>query len=155
MDWIKTLTKRALSFQVLRYLFSGGTATFTNLSVFYALNSLFDTHYLIASGLAFLAGFLVSFTLHKFVTFQNYDIERAHVQVGLYLVFWGCNILVGVGVLYLFVEYARLPYIVGQACTVVLVAAESYFVYRYLVFGTLTGSKTAVGNHGEHTNPES
>ena len=139
MDWIKTLTKRALSFQVLRYLFSGGTATFTNLSVFYA----------------FLAGFLVSSTLHKCVTFQSYDIERAHVQVGLYLVFWGCNILVGVGVLYLFVEYARLPYIVGQACTVVLVAAESYFVYRYLVFGTLTGSKTAVGNHGEHTNPES
>jgi len=140
MDWIKEFANKITSSQIARYLFSGGTATFTNLGVFYVLSTIFGLYYLVASGAAFLIGFAVSFTLHKFITFQDYETERAHIQAGIYLLFWSCNILFGMGLLYLFVEYAGVPEILGQTVTIIIVAVESYFVYRYLVFGSSTQS---------------
>jgi|CXWL01.1.fsa_nt_gi putative flippase GtrA len=128
------ILKKLFASRVFRYLFSGGTATFTNLGVFYVCANVLSLHYLTASGIAFLAGFVVSFTLHKFVTFQDHSMERMHMQAGLYLLFWGFNILLGMGVLFLFVEYARIPQLFAQTLTVALVALESFFAYRYIVF---------------------
>ena len=131
---IVNLIEKVFSFQALRYLFSGGTATFANLGVFYLLNDLVGWHYTVASLGAFLVGFVVSFTLHKIVTFQDHTMERVHTQVGLYLLFWGFNILFGMATLFVLVEYINFPHLLAQAVAVALVAVESFFVYRYIVF---------------------
>jgi putative flippase GtrA len=155
--WGLSYIKKAFSFQAMRYLFSGGTATFTNLGVFYLINSVMGVHYLIASGAAFLTGFVVSFTLHKFITFQDHSMERVHMQAGLYLLFWGFNILLGMGLLFALVEYLGIAHLFAQALTVVFVAVESFFVYRHIVFRHSSMAQDSLKNdtREEHMYPES
>jgi len=118
--------------RVARFIISGATATGTTLGTLYVLSDLWGMWYVPASIVAYLAGFLISFSLQKFWTFQDSSIEMMRIQLiaygGIVILNLGLNTLL----IFLFVEYLGLWSVVAQAIASLLIAIESFFLFRWL-----------------------
>lgn len=120
----------------VRYIISGGTAALTNLCIFFILVHVLSVQYLIASALAFSAGIVASFTLHKFWTFNNQDTSRVHFQFATYLVITLGNLLINTFLVYVFVDWFNILYLIAQLLAGAIIAVTSYFIYQKFVFAT-------------------
>lgn len=120
--------------RILKFLISGGTAAAVDLGLLYLLTDVFHVWYLLSAGLAFIAAFAVSFSLQKFWTFNNHDLELIHRQLTMYLVL----ALFGLGVntfsMYGLVDHAGFHYIGAQIITSAFIAVGNFFVYKHLIF---------------------
>ena len=79
-------------FKILRYLISGSIAAATNLGTLYLLVSVLNFWYIVASGVSFIATFVVSFILQKFWTFNDHNLDVLKKQIGLSLVIAAVNL---------------------------------------------------------------
>lgn len=122
--------------KIVRYILSGGTAAFTNLFILFILVHFLRIHYLLASAVAFSLAIIVSFTLHKFWTFENKDLARAHFQFGMYLITALANLAVNLFLMYIFVEWLGFWYLYAQLFAGAMIAVASYFSYQAFVFTT-------------------
>jgi putative flippase GtrA len=120
--------------KIVRYIISGGCAAFTSIGLLFIFVHFFGIHYLIASMIAFVLGFLVSFTMQKFWTFNNRETSRTHTQLALYLAITLINLLINTALVYIFVAWLGLWYLLAQIIASVLIALYSYFVYQRFVF---------------------
>lgn len=120
--------------QIARYLISGGTAAAFYFAVLISLVELTDINYLLASTIGLTAAILVSFSLHKFFTFQEHAISRTHIQFALYIIVVAVDYAINLSVLWLAVEKLHLFYFVGAFIATVLVAAVNFILYRGIVF---------------------
>lgn len=118
---------------VVRYVISGGTAAVTDLSLLYVLNSYLGLHYLIASVLAFIGSFFVSFLLQKFWTFKSHE-EKTHKQAIMYLGSSLFGLSLNTLLMYLFVDHFHIPVIISQIFAGLLVAFCTFFISRNLIF---------------------
>lgn len=119
---------------ITRFVISGGLATATNLAVLAVLVHALHVWYVPASAFAFLVAFGVSFTLQKFWTFGD---DRTHLlrrQAIIYFCIVLCNLVINTALVYAFVEYLRFMPLIAQALASLIVAFESFFAYRFLVF---------------------
>jgi putative flippase GtrA len=119
----QTLTEK----QEIRYIISGGTSAISNLLILYLLTDVFGLWYLFSSVASYICGFFVSFTLHKFWTFQSKELHKVPRQLSLHILLAGINLWLNTLLLYFFVEYCGLWYMFAQALTIVLIALEGYF----------------------------
>ena len=117
-----------------RFLVSGSFATGTNLALLYVLTDWFGVWYLASAAIAFIAAFFISFTLHKFWTFEEPSREGMHFQAGLFFLAALVNLGLNTLCLYLLVEYVYLHYLVAQILVSVFIAIENYFIYQRLIF---------------------
>lgn|GEM_PF-310403 len=134
---------------VAKYLIAGSLSTATQLGGLYFL-VLLHLHYLVATSLAFIAALIVSFTLHKFWTFGDHSLERVPVQFISHAALGITNLFINGVLMYIFVENLLHPtfgdplmphwYVAAQALTSLLIALESFFVYRLFIFGYLRRS---------------
>ncbi len=120
--------------QVFRYLTSGFTAAGVNLGVLYGLVEYGGLHYLFASSIALTIAIVVSFSLHKFFTFRERDLSRAHVQFGLYLGVVGIDFCLNLLLMWLSVEFLGIPYLFGAIIAGGAIALINFFAYRLVVF---------------------
>ena len=120
--------------RVVRFFTSGVTAAVSNLVVLYIATELFSIWYLFSACMAFVVSFVVSFSLQKFWTFRDRQLQRAHTQAFFYFGVALVNLTVSISLLYFFVEFAGLHYLVGQILTMGLIACITFFIYRYLIF---------------------
>ena len=133
--WLPPCGRSVRKYQrLLRYLISGGTAAAVDLVVLYILTDIFKVHYLLSAIFAFLVAFLVSFVLQKFWTFQDRSTERMHAQAAVYFVVAAVNLVLNTLFLYVFVDIFHMWYIAAQVVASGLIACESFFVSRYLIF---------------------
>jgi len=127
---IKTLNQHVL----FRYLVSGGTSAFVDLSTLYLLHTVWGVYYLYAAVEAFILAFFFSFALHKFWTFQNRSMQGAHIQAVRYL---GTS-LFGLGLntilMYFFVDHEHVPVLISQIIVGLLVACCTFSLSRKFVF---------------------
>lgn len=133
---------------VAKYLVAGSISTGSQLLVLYGLVELLHFHYLIAAAIAFVVAVVISFTLQKFWTFADDSMEAVRTQFIAYAVLATLNLFVNSAILYLFVERGLRPlagpelegywYAAAQALTSALIALESFFVYRFFIFGHLS-----------------
>ncbi len=121
-------------FHLLRYLISGGTAAATHVSVLYLLVQFANFHYLAASIAAYVAGIVVSFTLHKFWTFGDKPTHDMHLQFGRYLTIVVLNLVLNTSLMYLFVTQLSVWYLYAQIITTAIIAITGYLGYKYFVF---------------------
>ncbi len=121
-------------YRLIRYLISGGTAAASNLLFLFILVQFFGMHYLSASVLAFIMSVAVSFTMQKFWTFQDTQMQGTHMQFGRYIVVMLFNLFLNTLLMYIFVEKFSLWYLLAQFITTALVAIVGYFGYKYFVF---------------------
>ncbi|MEQ1561699.1 MAG: GtrA family protein [Nitrospira sp.] len=130
INWGLSVTEE---YVIIRYIISGGTAAATDLVLLYILINFILMHYLVASIIAFIGSFFVSFVLQKFWTFRSHE-ERTHKQMVMYL---GSS-LFGLGLntllMYLFVDFIHLQVIISQFIVGGMVAFCTFFISRELVF---------------------
>ena len=135
--------KKLNSSRLFRYVFSGAVATGVTLLLLYAL-SYTSIWYPVAASLSYAGGFLLSFTLQKFWTFQNMDRSKTGMQFVTYVCVGTTNIFLNGIIVYVLVEIAlrafesnmsELGYVLSaQVIASALIALISYFIYRYFVF---------------------
>ncbi len=116
----------------VRFFISGGTGAAVNVGVLFILTHVAHVWYLFSSIVAFVIAVCVSFIMQKYWTFQDKEREGIHVQASwfglLALVNLGLNTLL----MYVCVDGLGLHYIIGQIIASLLIALESYFVYRVI-----------------------
>jgi len=118
----------------LRYLIAGGTVATVDLALLYILTDIFSVHYLWSAIWAFITSFFASFLLQKFWTFQNSEMDRIHVQITVYFVVAAANLGLNTLLMYLFVDHLHIWYILAQMLASGLIACESFFISRQIVF---------------------
>ena len=132
-QWAETiLGVRAL--RLVRYLIAGGTAAATNLAVLFLLVHMGNMYYVYASVLAFLFSIIVSFTMQKFLTFQDMPLHDTHKQFARYLIIIFMNLTLNTLLIYFFVEITGMWYLLAQFITTAIIAIIGYFGYSRFVF---------------------
>jgi putative flippase GtrA len=125
---------KAQLFLLARYLFAGGTATATNLTLLFVFTDYFHWWYLASSTLAFVISGFVSFTIQKFVTFRDRTIDKIHHQAAMYIAFALFNVVANGGMMFSFVELTHVHYLLAQVFSGAVIATWSLVVYRYVIF---------------------
>ncbi len=124
--------RRASVARVLRFVASGGCAAIVNIALLYVLTDFAGVWYLISSAIAFIVSFLVSFSLQKFWAFRNKRLEGSHVQMSQHLSIALFNLVLNLAIIYTLVEFAGFHYIPGQIVASIIIAFESFFVFRWI-----------------------
>jgi putative flippase GtrA len=118
--------------RVLRFIIGGGIGAATDLAILYAMTDIFHVWYVISTAVAFIIAFIVSFVLQKYWTFQDHSNDRIHSQIALYFAVAAINTFLNTLLVYLFVNFYNVHYLIGQIIASILIAGESYFIYRWL-----------------------
>ena len=121
-----------LRHRLIHFLLVGGLSTVVNLSVSFALTTLFGVWYIASAVIAFVAAYAVNFTPQKFWTFEAKAKEGSGVQLALHLTLQICNLGLEVGGMYLLVEFAGLWYLYAQVMVLAVISIESFFATRYI-----------------------
>lgn len=120
--------------KIVKFLISGGTTAAVQLSLMYFLTDIRGLWYIFSLNVAFLVAFFVSFTLQKFWTFENNDLNRIYGQALLYFAVVLGNLLLNNLFVYFLVEEAGIWYIAAQIIAELIIAIESFFVYKKIFF---------------------
>lgn len=118
--------------KVIRFIIAGGSAFSVNISLLFIFTEFFGLWYIFSATLAFTFSFLVGFSLNKFWTFANSSTDFIHNQILTYLGINLFNLIINNMLLYIMVESFAIWYILAQAIASLLLAFESFFVYRWL-----------------------
>lgn len=125
---------KARIFFLIRYLFAGGLAFATNLSLLFIFAHYLHLWYLTASTFAFIISVVVSFTVQKFITFRDKTTDRVHHQAAMYFGIALFNVTMNGLLMYSFVDLLHIPYMVAQVFSAGIIAVWSLAVYRYVIF---------------------
>ncbi len=134
MDSVQKAIRRPFGNRIVRYIISGGAATAINFGTLLFLTEVMGIWYLLSSIAGVSVGFVTSFVLQKFWTFQNRSLERVYVQFPLHIALSLANIAVNTALLYALVEYLHLWYLLAQFLIAGGLAVMNYAVYRLYIF---------------------
>ena len=118
--------------KAIRFIVSGGTAAVVHLGMLYVLAEYAHIWYLISSGIAFILAFAVSFAMQKYWTFKNMDHAKARTQLPLHFIVAVFNLAFNSLLLYALVEYVGFWYMTAQVVATVVIAVESFFLFRWI-----------------------
>ena len=122
--------------KVIRFIIAGGSAFSVNIFFLYIFTEFFGLWYIFSATLAFMLSFLVGFSLNKFWTFAESSADFIHSQIFIYLGVNLVNLAINNALLYFMVESLAIWYILAQALASILIAFESFFVYKWLFMNT-------------------
>jgi putative flippase GtrA/SAM-dependent methyltransferase len=120
--------------RIIRFIISGSIGAATDLLLLWFLTRIVGIWYLTSAVIAFVLSFIVSFFLQKLWTFKNREMGKIHIQASAYLLITLCNLCINTLLMYSFVQYFSFHYLIAQIFASVIVAIESFFAYRELVF---------------------
>lgn len=120
--------------RMLRFVVSGGMSTALNFLILYVLTDFFGLWYLFSAIISIATGFVLSFILQKFWTFEHHSLEYLHTQFFMYVGVGVANMTVNALLLYGLVEYFHFWYIAAQVFCTILLATMNFFVYRHMIF---------------------
>ena len=122
--------------KVIRFIIAGGSSFSVNIFFLYIFTEFFGLWYIFSATLAFMLSFLVGFSLNKFWTFAESSADFIHSQIFIYLGVNLINLAINNALLYFMVESLAIWYILAQALASILIAFESFFVYKWLFMNT-------------------
>ncbi|MDO8592362.1 MAG: glycosyltransferase [bacterium] len=120
--------------QIIKYFIAGGAAAAVDLGLLYFLTDILGIWYLISTSLAFAAAFFVSFFLQKFWTFRDPDQTVIYKQLATYLAVALVNFTLNAALMYILVDGFKIWYLLAQFLASGLIAGESYFIYKFVIF---------------------
>ena len=133
-----------LILKLARYIMSGGTGAAVDLGLLYLFTDILMVWYLMSSILAFLISYAVSFMMQKYWTFGDMSRDRIEMQVVAYLSVALINLCLNTLLMYAFVDLMHLHYMVSQFMTSILIAIESFLIYRLIFRDT-----NKIGENGD------
>lgn len=120
--------------KLFRYIVSGAAGASVTLSLLFLFTDIFNVWYVYSSMIAYTCAFFVSFTLHKYWTFQNRNLHDIHIQFGTFLITFLINLTMNSFFIYSFVEFLKLNYLISQIFSAIIIAVASFFIYKHIVF---------------------
>ena len=119
-------------FKLLRYGISGASATFTHISLLYLFTDICRIYYLVATSMAFVCAFFVSFSLQKYWTFRDKDNTKVKKQLGLFLFIAITNLCLNALGMKTMVDFVGVNHLISQAIVSLGIAAWSFFAYSFI-----------------------
>lgn len=120
--------------QIVKFLIAGGTSTTIDIFLFTMLTYWVGLWYITSSISSFVIAFGVSFGLQKFWTFRDKNTEKIMTQTYLYFIVAIINLGISTFLIYLFVDYIHIHKFFSKVIANIIIATESFFVYRYFIF---------------------
>lgn len=120
--------------KLVKYVISGCLAAIASISTAFVLTDLLGVWYLVSTTAGFVSGVITSFLLQKFWTFEDRSIEKIKAQFFLYFLVVLAALLLNTFFVYVFVEYAKLWYILAQILAGGIVIGFNFFFYQRIVF---------------------
>ncbi len=142
--------------KIFKFAISGFLAYSVELLIFKFILEEFRVWYIVASSIALILSFFVSFSLQKFWTFKHKETVYMKGEVLMYLGVVILNLFLNAAVFYLFVEFFNLPSLLGrfldfgilksffhrksyglvltQATTAFLVGLWNFWFYKKIIF---------------------
>lgn len=117
--------------QFLLYIVSGGTSAIVEFGS-YVLLLRIEVWYIVASVIAFILSYITAFLLHKYIVFRKPEDFLKHLR--RHAAVEASNILVGIALLYVFVEYFGLGEEWGKIITMGLGVLWNFVLFKFLVF---------------------
>jgi putative flippase GtrA len=119
---------------LVKCFFAGFTAGVIDLVFLFIFHHLFSWPIVMATSVAFVSSFAVSFTLQKFWTFRDFNQEKAAGQFTLYIL----NAFVGLNLngffMHMLVNRHHIWYLLAQLMVNMVIGTYNFFIYRYVVF---------------------
>ncbi len=128
------LVFKLVELQVIRYIFSGGSAAVTNLTVLFLLVHFFKVWYLLAAVVSYLVAIYVSFMMQKFFTFNDYAKDKIRQQLIFYFAIQIFNLAINTLLMYIAVDIFNIHYLISQIIAGVIIAIYSFFIYKNIAF---------------------
>lgn len=131
---METQEKLIVGKQFVRFAISGVTAMVVGMVVLFVLTDVFHIWYLASSATAFVATFIVAFSLQKFWSFQNKALAPIHKQVSLSLIVTVGNFFLNAGSMYVLVDRLHIHYFISQIFTYGLFGLLDFLIYKFVIF---------------------
>jgi putative flippase GtrA len=118
----------------LKFFVAGSLAGLTDLIFLFLFHGVFDLDIVLATSLAFLISFAVSFSLQRQWTFRNHDEKKVPKQLVLYFLnaFLSLNIN-GLG-MHLLVNGWSVTYLLAQIIVNLALGGLNFVIYKTIVF---------------------
>ncbi len=126
----------ALVGELIRFGISGLAVAGSGLLSLYLFAHVFGWWYLLASSLSFAVTFVSAFTLQKFWTFRNKELQQIPRQLSWSIALATFNFFFNAGLMYVFVEVFDLHYLLAQCLTYAVIGTFDFFMYKFIVFKT-------------------
>lgn len=120
--------------RITKYIFAGGIATFSNLTVLFICVNYFKIWYLTSAVISFSCGVIVSYLLQKFFVFENYSKKDIHKQFMNFLIYNLVMLGVNTLLMYLFVNVIGFLYLLAQVIAALITAFLNYNYFRRFIF---------------------
>jgi len=138
-DFIDELVEKILGrklnkglLQFIRYLFCGGVATASDISMLFFLNKVLFVNHLIAAAFAFITGVTINYTLNTILVFQSSG--KIKKEFPLFAVIGIGGLLWTELILWLLVNKLNFYLIVAKLIAVALVLIWNFFMRKKFVF---------------------
>ncbi len=119
---------------VIKFFFAGSSAAAVDLLFLFLFYGLFQWNLVLATSLAFILSFVVSFTLQKFWTFRNYSQKKMPIQFVLYI----SNAFIGLNLngllMHIMVIKFGVWYLFAQIGVNIAIGVYNFFIYKFIVF---------------------
>lgn len=125
---------------VVRYGIAGGTAAAVDVGFLYILTRHVGWYYLYAAALAYACSFFARFFLQKYFAFRAAGTKTVGFEFGSYAILSGWSVVASFGLLKIFVDMFDWDPVYSQVVVTLLIAALSFFVYRFVIFRGKRGS---------------
>jgi putative flippase GtrA len=111
-----------------RFLISGSIGAVVNLGLLFSLTSWLELWYLASAVIAFIVAMFASFTLQKFWTFRDNNLDRVSNQFRFFVSIAVFNLGLNTLLMYLFVDGTGLHYLLAQVFAGGLIAIWSFLL---------------------------
>lgn len=129
------LKSKGTSIQLLRYLFVGGIAALVDFSGFMIMTTVFETHYLFAQTVGFIAGITTNYTLSTLWIFESR--HKRLTETSLFLATGLIGLLLSCALLWLFIDILGITWYenaVAKLISIGLVLIWNFSSRKWFVF---------------------
>ncbi len=119
---------------IVKFFMSGPVAGIVDLLVLYLLHGLLNVSVVLATTIAYIFSFWVSFYLQKFWTFCNYNKKRVYHQLVMYFMLAFANLSLNGYLMHVSVNRYHVWYILAQLGVSFAIGLESFVIYKFVIF---------------------
>lgn len=120
--------------QVARFIICGGMAFSANIALLFLFTNEFGFWYLTSSVIAFTGALFVSFLMQKYWTFRSSEHGAVVTEAWMTIILALINLILNTVLMYIFVELVHVYYLLAQVLAAGIIAIETYFVYKNIIF---------------------
>ena len=130
----QTITQKIIELlpQLTKFIITGGTATLVHMGAFYVFKQ--SMHVVTATTLGFLIGFVVSFTLQKFWTFNDQKGGSVHKQGVSFFVLQVSNLIVNGAAMHILVNIFGVWDMLAQFLVLGTLAVSTFIISKVFIF---------------------